>query len=162
MLGADDAMYEIATPTLAPIFDLIAQVDTPHDLGTSPSGRRRVIPILGGEVRGARVQGRVLPGANDYQIIRSDNVLELEARYIIETSDGAQIFVINNGLRFGPADALARQARGELVDPALIYFRTIPRFETADTRYHWLMTKLFVCSGARFPDRVEIRFFEVS
>jgi hypothetical protein len=155
-------MYDISTPTLVPIFDLIAQVATPHDLGTSPSGRRRVIPIIGGEVRGTKVQGRVLPGANDYQIIRSDNVLELEARYIIETTDSAQIFVINSGLRFGPADALARQARGELVDPALIYFRTIPRFETADPRYHWLMTRVFVCSGARFPDRVEIRFFELT
>jgi hypothetical protein len=65
-------------------------------------------------------------------------------------------------MREGPADLLARQAAGELVDPARIYFRAAPRFETAAAEYQWLTRRLFVCSGARFPDRVEIRFFEVT
>jgi Protein of unknown function (DUF3237) len=155
-------MSDITTPTLIPVFSLDVKVAPPIDLGESPAGHRRVIPILGGEIKGERLNGRVLPGANDYQIIRRDNVLELEARYIIETDDGAQIFVINNGIRVADADVLARQNRGEMVDPKLVYFRAVPRFETADPRYQWMMKRLFVCVGTRFPAHVQISFFEVS
>jgi hypothetical protein len=154
-------MFEIAAPSLTHIADLVAEVAPPIEVGTSPHGRRRVIPITGGTVTGPRITGRVLPGANDYQIIRSDSVLELQARYVIETASKALIFVENTGMRDGPAELLAKQAAGELVDPAQIYFRTVPRFETAAPEYHWLMRRIFICSGARFPDRVQIRFFEV-
>jgi hypothetical protein len=155
-------MHAIPTPGLGHVADLTAEVAAPIEVGTSAVGRRRVIPIKGGRIVGPRIEGRVLPGANDYQIIRSDGVLELQARYVVETTDGALIYVENNGLREGPAGLLQRQAAGELVDPAQIYFRTVPRFETADARYQWLMRRLFVCAGARFPDRVEIRFFELT
>lgn len=154
--------YQIPTPGLTHIFDVHADVSAPIEVGTSVVGRRRVIPILGGKVEGPRINGRVLPGANDYQIIRADSVLELQARYVIETNDKALIFVENNGMREGPPELLAKQAAGELVDPALIYFRTVPRFETAAPQYQWLMRRIFLCAAARFPDRVQIRFFEVT
>jgi hypothetical protein len=154
-------MPDIATPTLLPIATLRADVAPPIDLGTGPHGRRRVIPILGGTVEGAKLSGRVLPGANDYQIIRPDSVLELEARYIIETPDKAMIYVENIGMRDGPPELLAKQAAGEFVDPALIYFRTVPRFETSAPHYQWLTRRIFLCAGARYPDHVRIAFFEV-
>ena len=155
-------MYLTPAPSLVHLGDLVAQVATPIDVGDGPHGRRRVVPILGGTFTGGRLSGRVLGGANDYQIIRRDGVLELQARYVIETADKTLIYVENTGLRDGPPDVLAAQARGELVDPAQIYFRAIPRFETAAASYQWLTRRLFVSAGARFPDRVEIRFFEVT
>jgi hypothetical protein len=85
----------------------------------------------------------------------------LEARYVLRTSDGAMIAVNNVGLRRGPPEAMARLARGEVVDPALIYFRTAFKFETEHESYRWLMRSLFIGSGARHPDRVEIGVFEV-
>jgi Protein of unknown function (DUF3237) len=154
-------MSSTTTPTLTHLADLAVEVGPLIDAGVGPHGRRRVIPILGGTVSGARLSGRVLPGGNDYQIIRADNVLELQARYVIETPSGALIYVENTGLRDGPADLLARQAAGEVVDPALIYFRTVPRFETAAPEYQWLTRRIFVGTGARRPKHVEIRFFEV-
>ena len=155
-------MYLTPAPSLVHLGDLVAQVAPPIDVGDGPHGRRRVVPILGGTFTGGRLSGRVLGGANDYQIIRRDGVLELQARYVIETADKTLIYVENTGLRDGPPDVLAAQARGELVDPAQIYFRAIPRFETAAASYQWLTRRLFVSAGARFPDRVEIRFFEVT
>ncbi len=154
-------MSDIAAPVLTHVFDVAAEVGTPIEVGAGPAGHRRVIPILGGEVSGPRLTGRVLPGANDYQIIRTDGVLELQARYVIEAAGGALIFVENNGMRFGPAEVMERQRRGELVDPSLIYFRACPRFETAAPAHAWLTNRLFLCSAARFPDRVQLRFFEV-
>ncbi len=155
-------MTSLPTPTLIPLGTLIAEVAPPVDVGEGPHGRRRVIPILGGTFTGARLSGRVLGGANDYQIIRRDGVLELQARYVIETASKALIYVENTGLRDGPPDLLAAQARGELVDPAKIYFRAVPRFETAAPEFQWLTRRLFISAGARFPDRVELTFFELS
>jgi len=49
-----------------------------------------------------------------------------EARDTLRTRDGALIYVRNRGVRSGPPEGLARLARGEAVDPASYYFRTVP------------------------------------
>lgn len=124
-------------------------------------GQRRVIAIIGGTVSGALGPGRILPGGADYQIIRPDGLTELHARYLVELASGARVYVENTGLRFGPAEALERLRRGEPVDPALIYFRSAPRFETSAPELRWMQRHLFVATGARRPDRVELSVFKV-
>ena len=122
---------------------------------------RRVIPILGGKVTGPLLQGHILPGGADFQILRKDGVTELEARYVIECEGGAKIYVENKGLRHGPADAMERMRRGEAVDPKLIYFKATPRFETGDEKYRWLTRYIFVCEGVRRSTRVELAVYQV-
>jgi hypothetical protein len=56
---------------------------------------------------------------------------------------------------------MQKLARGEPVDPALVYFRTVPQFEAPAGLYEWLNRSVFVASAARFPDKVQIRVFEV-
>ncbi len=51
--------------------------------------------------------------------------------------------------------------RGEPVDPKLIYFRTVPKFETGAEKYRWLMENLFIGSAARHADRVVIDVHQV-
>ena len=51
--------------------------------------------------------------------------------------------------------------RGEPVDPKLIYFRTVPKFETGAEKYRWLMEYLFIGSAARHSDRVVIDVHQV-
>jgi hypothetical protein len=146
---------------LAHVADLTIQVGEPLEIGQTVAGLRRFIPILGGEVRGSRLNGRVLLGGADCQMIRSDGVLELRAQYVIETPERARILIDNSGIRRGPREAMERLLRGEEVDPSLFYFRTSPRFETAHENYLWLTKSLFVASGIRRPDRVELALFEV-
>ena len=136
----------------------IADVTTAGDIG---HGVRRIIPIIGGEVRGEKVNGKVLPFGADFQIIRPNELIELEAKYAFETDDGAVVYVENKGLRFGPVDLLQKLKRGEPVDPKLIYFRTVPRFETGSEKYRWLMENLFIGSAARHADRVVIDVHQV-
>ena len=143
------------------VIDLVAFVGDPCEIGSTPAGFRRVIPITGGEARGPRLFGRILPGGADIQLLRNDGVAELHARYAIETPDGARIYVENCGMRHGPPEAMERIRRGEPVDPAAIYFRTTPRFETGDERYSWLMRHIFVAEGVRRPDSVEISIYAV-
>jgi uncharacterized protein DUF3237 len=132
-----------------------------QELGDSPLGRRRIIPITGGTFRGERLSGRVLPGGADWQVIRSDGVAELDARYSLETEDKALIYVRNFGYRHGPADVIKRLAAGEPVDPSLYYMRTSPRFETGAERYRWLNRIICVATGARRAAAVELDFYEV-
>lgn len=132
-----------------------------RDLGETPLGRRRIIGITGGKFSGPRLSGRILPGGADWQLIRSDGVAYLDARYTLETGDGALIYVSNKGYRHGPKEAMERLSRGEDVDPALIYTRTTPCFETSAPGYAWLNRTIFVASGVRRAAAVELEFYEV-
>jgi hypothetical protein len=135
----------------------IGEVTTAGDIG---HGVRRIIPIIGGDVRGD-VNGKVLAFGADFQIIRPNELIELEAKYAFETDDGATVYVENRGIRFGPVELLQKLKRGEPVDPKLIYFRTAPKFETGAANYRWLMEHLFVASAARHADRVVIDVHQV-
>jgi len=132
-----------------------------QELGESPLGRRRIINITGGTFRGERLSGKVLPGGADWQVIRVDGVADLDARYTLETSDGALIYVRNHGYRHGPAEVLKKLAAGEDVDPSLYYMRTAPLFETGDARYAWLNRLICVGTGARRKSSVHLEIFEV-
>jgi hypothetical protein len=146
---------------LQPLLKAEITLAAPQELGDSPLGRRRIIPITGGTFRGERLSGRVLPGGADWQVIRGDGVAELDARYTLETEDKALIYVRNFGYRHGPADVIKRLAAGEPVDPALYYMRTTPRFETGAERYQWLNRIICVGTGARRAAAVELEIFEV-
>ncbi|HKC31209.1 MAG TPA: DUF3237 domain-containing protein, partial [Burkholderiales bacterium] len=120
-----------------------------------------VIAITGGTVAGPRLNGVVLPGGADWQVIRGDGVAELEARYMLQADDGGLIAVVNRGLRHGPDAVMRKLIAGEPVDPGAYYFRCTPVFETAAPAHHWLTRTVFVASGARHPDRVEISVYAV-
>lgn len=132
-----------------------------RELGETPLGRRRIIGISGGTFSGPRLAGKILPGGADWQVIRADGVAYLDARYTLETDDGALIYVNNKGYRHGPKEVLERMARGEEVDPALYYMRATPWFETSAPRYAWLNRTICVATGARRAAAVELDFFEV-
>jgi hypothetical protein len=145
----------------APIFHIEAEVGEIQHFGDTPYGERRVIDIIGGRVYGARLSGHILPGGVDRQIIRTDGVTDLQARYAIETETGARILVNSDGLRHGPAEVLAAIARGEQVSPERYYFRTAMRFETADPACDWLNRIIAVATGARERLVVRLDVYEV-
>jgi Protein of unknown function (DUF3237) len=151
------------TPQLATryVFTITAHIGGVTSAGDIGHGVRRIIPITGGDVRGENLNGKVCPFGADFQIIRPNELIELEAKYAIETDDGAVIYVENKGLRFGPMELLLQLKRGEPVDPRLIYFRTVPKFETGAEKYRWLMESLFIGSAARHADRVVIDVHQV-
>src|SRR4030095_12006797 len=150
------------TPQLSTkyVFNITARMGEVTSAGEIGTGVRRIIPIIGGEVKG-EVNGKVCPFGADFQIIRPNELIELEAKYAFETDDGAVVYVENKGIRFGPVELLEKLKRDEPVDPKLIYFRTVPKFETGAAKYRWLMENLFVASAARHADRVVIDVHQV-
>ena len=144
-----------------PIFTVKAELAPMLSLGHTPYGERRVVGITGGTVQGPKLTGRILPGGADWQIIRKDGAADIQARYIIETDSGARIVVNSVGLRHGPPEVLERLARGDKVDPAQYYFRTVMRFETGDAGLDWLNRILALARGQREARSVRLDVYEV-
>jgi hypothetical protein len=151
----------VTPPPLEHVLHLEVTVDRPVEIGPTPAGHRRVIPITGGTVSGPLLTGRVLPGGADFQVIRTETETVAEARYVIETDQGERVYVENTGLRTGSAEDIARLRQDLPVDPARIYFRSTPRFETSAPRLAVLTSHVFVGSGVRHPAGVVFDFFRV-
>jgi hypothetical protein len=136
-LSAQDA----PAPTLATeyAFTIEAAISEAMPMGTSIDGERRSIPITGGSVNGAQINGDVIPGGADYQVTRSDGTTLLRAVYMIRTDDGALINVVNEGYIVPPGTR----------DNAALYFRTSPQFTAPTGKYGWLNNTVFV-SAIRF------------
>jgi len=149
----------LAPPRLDYFADLQVEVGTPQVLGQGPQGLRRVVPILGGSAQGQGWTARVLPGGSDFQLIVSDTLSHLDARYGLETDAGDLVYVQNRAVRAAPAEVMARLLRGEPVDPASIYFRCSPSLETSSASLRWVNERIFVGAGVRHPAQVVMRFF---
>lgn len=154
-------MRQPVPPPLEFFATLSIQVAPAHEIGSTPAGNRRVIPILGGRVQGDGWAARVVPGGADFQAIVSPTLAHLDARYVLETDAGELIYVCNRAIRVASQAVTAQLVRGEPVDPALVYFRCAPTFETAAPSLTWINERMFLGSGVRRPDEVEIDCFTV-
>jgi len=144
-----------------PLFVMKVGVDHIHKIGGPAGIDRRVGEMLAGRFEGERLSGDVLTGGADWQIVRADGAVLLDARVVLRTDDGAEIAMDYSGIRSGPADVIARLGRGEPVDPADYYFRIAPRFATSDPRYEWLNRILSVGIGHRLPEGPVYSVFEI-
>lgn len=155
-------MFDDITP---PLLTFLARIEvdiaTPVDLGMVAGTPRRIVPIQGGTVTGPDLTGKVLAGGADFQILPRGRPQDLEARYAIETDDGARIYVENRGMRSGSPADLARLSDGEHVESSLIYFRSSPRLHAPEGRWDWINSRIFVAKGERMPDLVRLDLFVV-
>jgi Protein of unknown function (DUF3237) len=132
-------------------------------LGRGPQGIRRFIPIIGGTVQGPDLTGRVIAAGGDSQIVRSDDVIVLEARYMIQADDGTLLSVVNRGYRHSTPDIMARLADGEPVNPKDYYFRTAAQLEAPiGSRYERFNRLLFVGTAERTADAAIVHFYRIS
>ena len=146
--GASAAAAQAARPD-APatfVFEEIASLAPAQVLGETPIGRRQSIPITGGTVSGPGISGKILPGA-DYQLVRSDGAVVIDADYMIETDDHVTIHVRNVGIIVPPGKD----------GPA--YAWAAPRFDAPSGRYGWLNDAIFVShiGGAGDKDHPAVR-----
>lgn len=129
------------------VYEAVVEIGAPVEVGDTPSGRRRYIPILGGSFAGEKLRGVVLPGGADWQTERRDGVTEVDALYSMRCDDGTVIIVRNTGV-------IAERGA---------YLRTSPRFDVPDGPHAWLARAQFLGSiaGGPRPGTVTIRVFRV-
>ena len=155
------AQADPVPPRLEFVMELRVRVDPPVEIGAVARGRRRIVPIRGGTFAGPQLRGTVLDGGADWQIVRADGVSELDTRYVLRTDAGELIYIQNAGIRHAPAPLAERLLAGDAVDPLMVYFRTVPTFETASADLQWLTRAVFVGVGERHPDLVVVRVWKV-
>jgi hypothetical protein len=157
-----DVFSNLAIPRQTFFADLSVTVGAPQEVGSTAQGFRRVIPITGGSASGVGWTAQVLAGGADFQLVVSDRLALLDARYCLQTDGGDLIYVQNRAVRSGPPELMAKLLRGELLDApstAQIYFRCSPTFETASPSLRWITERIFTGAGERRPDKVVMRFF---
>jgi hypothetical protein len=151
-------------PTFQTEFAFTARVtvSAPVAVGDGPEGLRRFVAIEGGTVSGPLLTGKVLPGSGDWQVVRADGVLNVEARYILETSDGVRIACTNRGIRHAPPDIMGKLMRGEPVPVDSYYFRTTAQFEAPrGSPYEWMNHAMFAGKAEREPNAAIVHFFRI-
>jgi hypothetical protein len=151
------------TPRFVPLLRLAVEVGEIVSLGPTPTGERRVVAISGGSFDSDEGwRGNVLPGGADWQLLRRDGVLEVDARYVLQDANGARVQVTSQGLRHGPPEVIAALTRGQTVDPSQYYFRTAMRFETAAAELVHLNHVVAVGIGAREARLVRLNVFALT
>ena len=157
-LAGNPAFLSIGVKPLAILTALLAPAQM---LGKTPAGNRKIAPVLGGTFIGPDISGKILPFGGDWALTRADGVLTLNVRLTIETDDGALVHCSYSGMRHGPPEVIGRLARGEAVDPAEMYFRIAPKFETAAPRYDWLNRILAIGTGERLANGPRYSIYQV-
>jgi hypothetical protein len=133
-----------------------------YDVGPTPVGHRRIIPVSGGTFQGERLRGRILPHAgSDLLITRADGVFQQDVRLALQTDDGAVILMTYRGVRHSSPEVAIRIARGESVPPTDYYLRTAPFLETSAPAYDWLNRIVTVGVGERLPNGARYEVFEI-
>ena len=149
-----------------PIFRIHCEVANILDLGAAPFGHRRVVNLLGGTVTGQKLNGRIVPGGADWQVVARDGALDIHARYTIESDAGALIQVDLEG---APAPRPAsftywrglRRAARTSIRPLYAISRTVMRFETGHPSADWLNRIIALAKGAREKNAVKLDVYEV-
>jgi len=80
------------------IWEAKVKIGSMINVGESKRGTRRIIPIIGGTFCGPKIEGEILPGGDDWQLVRPDGDTELYARYLLKTNDGYIFQIINQAL----------------------------------------------------------------
>lgn len=136
--------------------DLVVELARPHEMGACPAGTRRIIPIIGGTASGPLLSGRILPIGADWQTVLAGGIADLDARYAIETADGAVVEVISQGIRHASPEVHARIANGEQIDPREYYMRSAIRLESGSAAYSWVNRSLFLAQGGKVGNTVRL------
>jgi hypothetical protein len=157
----DNLPEVLKTLRTQPLFLMRLDVRKLQIVGATPGAYRRIGVVPGGSFEGERLSGEVLDGGSDWQTVRSDGAITLNARLVLKTKDEALIGMTYRGIRYGPPDVVARIEKGEVVDPTSYYFRINPLFETANANYDWLNRVVAVGIGHRRADGPIYSIFEV-
>lgn len=139
-----------------------ARADGPGKI-ESPWGARMVDYIAEGEFEGPKLKGHVLAGGGDWPAVSNDgkHSMQIDARAVWQTDDGAKIFVRYEGFVIFPEQRGGGLIDITALDPSEYYLRTTPIFRTGDERYLWLNKAVCVGVGRFAPAGLGYRIYEI-
>jgi hypothetical protein len=118
--------------------------------------KKRIVPIVGGTLRGARLEAEILNVGGDWEFVLSNGVAFMNMPYVLKTSDQVLISVSHAGLRRAP-----RPIPEEPGAFTPYYCRVVPSFDAPTGPYQWLRENFFVGVATRRDDSADIDYFIV-
>ena len=142
-------------------FTIRIQLSRPRFIRPSSMGAERAaIYAESGDFEGPKIRGTVVPmSGGDFPLVRPDGVIDFDARYLLETHDGALIYLQNRGYRWATPEVAERMRGSEVVDPSQYYMRVSPKFDVPAGPYEWLGKHIFVGVGEKLPGANAIHYF---
>ena len=164
-----------AVPKYAPLpglefaFEVRLRFTRVQNIASMPTGAGRgAVYVDSGEFSGPHIRGKAVPNSGgDYALFRPDGVLQFDAKYMLQESDGTLILMQNRGYLWGRRPDTMQKLRdmafagGPTVDPGEYYLRAAPSFEVEKGRHDWLMRHVFVGMGERKSDGNLVRYYKV-
>ncbi len=137
---------------LRPFGDLTIQTDPDglYMLGTTSAGRRIIQELLSVRFEGERLRGHMIGKSGaDWLAIDDEGHTTLDIRVLLETDDGAKVFVTLDGRAHWP-----QLGRGPIYSTA--------RLESGDERYAWVNHLPLISKGEIGADRAVVhRLYEL-
>ena len=149
--------------TSRPLFKIRIELHPLQEVGGTPLGQRRVVPVSRRNFRRRAppwARAGHTPEATGCSAARTAPSQQ-DVRLTLETDDGALILMSYRGVRHSSPEVAARIARGEQVEAHEYYLRTAPFFETGASQYAWLNTIVSVGVGERLPNGATYEVFEI-
>jgi hypothetical protein len=128
---------------------------------SSMGQERAAVYAAEGDFDGPNIRGRVVPmSGGDFPLVRPNGVIDFDARYLLETDDGAIIYLQNRGYRWARTPEIAaRMSRNEPADPSEYYMRVSPKFDVPEGKYDWMAKHIFVGVAEKLPGANAIHYF---
>jgi hypothetical protein len=146
------------------VFDVRIDFHERRQFGPVSGGAKQgYTSVRSGLVDGPRLQGKVVEYSGaDWATVRTDGVVELNAHYLLEASDGTLIYIRNLGYVYGSSPA-PNQDPGQPVVTRPGYFRCTPYFRAPEGPHDWLNRTVIVGGGERKqnPDHSIFRYYAV-
>ena len=130
------------------LYEIEFTLDSIIDVGKTPVGKRVIYPVTGGVFEGPKLKGKVLPIGADWLVGLESGTRKLDVNVVLETDDGAIIYVTYTGFNHTNDDGSA-------------YFRIIPIFETSSEKYSWLNHTISVGIGRSKKGGVEYTVYYI-
>jgi hypothetical protein len=130
---------------LVPLARVSVAAGERHRVEGGPFGNRVIASISEGRWEGERLSGKIVGAGGDWAMPGPGDAMLLEVRQVLETDDGAIVYVTYHGR--------CDRSRGT--------YTVAPTFETADERYAWLNAVVAVGIGRFEQGRLNYEMFEV-
>ncbi len=151
-------------PRLEHAFTISIELSAPYWVTPSVRGETRAaIYAKSGTVEGPRLTGKVIPmSGGDFPLSRESGVIDFDARYLIEASDGAIIYLENRGYRWARDEGISEKLRNnQAVSFDDYYMRVTPKFDAPAGPHEWMSKHVFVGVAEKIPGANRIHYFVV-
>ena len=144
------------------LFNIHIDLEAPRDIGSLPEmGVRHLYYFTGGNFMGPDIAGEVLPGGENWFLIRNNCICDLYIQGQLRTDDGALINFTGHAYSSTTPDVRQAIMDGAEIKTDDYAFRGIPFFETDSSQYAWLNQTVTVATYRFEPEQVIISVYAI-